>query len=76
MDELKEECGVFGIFGHSEAGDLTPLFSGFFDTKVGTKREAASYAAIAAGLGVSCQALKFCVEKPMLRCATGRRSVS
>ena len=38
------------LFGHSEAGDLTPLFAGFFDTKVGGKREAASYAAIAAGL--------------------------
>ncbi len=38
------------LFGHSEAGDLLPLFSGFFDTKVGHKREAASYAAIAAAL--------------------------
>jgi enolase-phosphatase E1 len=35
------------LFGHSEAGDLTPLFAGFFDTRVGGKREAASYAAIA-----------------------------
>ena len=40
------------LFGHSEAGDLTPLFAGFFDTKVGGKRDAASYAAIAAGLGL------------------------
>jgi enolase-phosphatase E1 len=40
------------LFGHSEAGDITPLFSGFFDTKVGTKREAASYAAIAAELAL------------------------
>jgi enolase-phosphatase E1 len=38
------------LFGHSEAGDLTPLFEGFFDTAVGGKREAASYATIAAGL--------------------------
>ena len=38
------------LFGHSEAGDLTGLFTGFFDTKVGGKREAASYATIAAGL--------------------------
>ena len=38
------------IFGHSEAGDLTPLFTGFFDTRVGGKREATSYATIAAGL--------------------------
>ena len=31
------------IFGHSSAGDLTPLFSGYFDTHIGHKREAASY---------------------------------
>ena len=37
------------LFGHSVAGDLTPLFAGFFDTTVGAKRDAASYAAIAAG---------------------------
>lgn len=35
------------LFGHSEAGDLRPLFSGYFDTRVGAKREAASYRAIA-----------------------------
>ena len=35
------------IFGHSVAGDLTPLFSGYFDTTTGPKREAASYAKIA-----------------------------
>ncbi|WP_376095873.1 acireductone synthase [Roseomonas sp. CCTCC AB2023176] len=39
------------LFGHSVAGDLTPLFDGFFDTRTGAKREAASYAAIAAALG-------------------------
>ena len=38
------------LFGHSEAGDLTPLFSDFFDTRVGGKREAASYTAIAHAL--------------------------
>lgn len=35
------------LFGHSDFGDLTPLFSGHFDTAVGGKKEAASYAAIA-----------------------------
>jgi enolase-phosphatase E1 len=34
------------IFGHSDAGDLTPLFSGYFDTRIGAKREEASYRAI------------------------------
>ncbi len=38
------------LFGFSEAGDLNPLFAGFFDTRMGGKREAASYAAIVAEL--------------------------
>ena len=40
------------LFGHSEAGDLTGLFSGWFDTAVGAKREAASYRAIAGALAL------------------------
>ncbi|MES2818908.1 MAG: acireductone synthase [Pseudomonadota bacterium] len=39
------------IFGFSEGGDLTPLFSGYFDTTSGPKREAGSYARIAAQIG-------------------------
>ena len=39
-------------FGHSDAGDLSPLFSGWFDTEVGGKREAESYRRIVAALGV------------------------
>lgn len=35
------------LFGHTDAGDLLPLFSAFFDTEVGHKRDAASYRAIA-----------------------------
>lgn len=35
------------LFGSSEHGDLTSLFSGYFDTTTGPKREPASYAAIA-----------------------------
>lgn len=34
------------LFTHTEFGDLTPLFSGYFDTHIGGKREAASYRAI------------------------------
>lgn len=41
------------IFGHTLYGDLTALFSSFFDTTTGGKREAASYSAIAASLGLS-----------------------
>ena len=40
------------LFGHSDAGDLTPLFSGYFDTRTGGKREAASYRAIADAIGL------------------------
>jgi enolase-phosphatase E1 len=39
------------IFGHSDQGDLTPLFSGWFDTTTGPKREAASYTRIAEAIG-------------------------
>jgi enolase-phosphatase E1 len=39
------------FFGHSSAGDLTGLFSGWFDTEIGGKREAASYQRIAEAIG-------------------------
>ena len=41
------------LFAHTDAGDLTPLFDAFFDTEAGPKREASSYARIAAGLGAA-----------------------
>ncbi|SEA85398.1 acireductone synthase [Alkalimonas amylolytica] len=34
------------LFRYSDFGDLTPLFSGYFDTRVGGKKEISSYAAI------------------------------
>ena len=40
------------LFGNSLHGDLSALFSGYFDTTTGPKREAASYATIAATIGV------------------------
>ncbi|MDN5923856.1 MAG: acireductone synthase [Xanthomonadales bacterium] len=39
------------LFTYSDAGDLTPLFSGYFDTETGPKREPRSYAAIVATIG-------------------------
>jgi enolase-phosphatase E1 len=39
------------FFGHTDAGDLTGLFEGWFDTEVGHKREAGSYTEIARRLG-------------------------
>lgn len=40
------------LFGHTEHGDLRPLFSGYFDTTIGGKREPAAYRAIAAQIGL------------------------
>lgn len=40
------------IFGFSEAGDLTQLFSGYFDTTTGPKREAIAYTRIADAIGL------------------------
>ncbi|KRD39331.1 haloacid dehalogenase [Lysobacter sp. Root916] len=40
------------FFGHSDDGDLTGLISGWFDTEIGGKREAASYARIAESIGL------------------------
>ena len=40
------------LFGYSDAGDITPLFSGYFDTRTGAKRETASYRNIARDLAL------------------------
>lgn len=47
------------LFGHSVAGDLTPLFSFFFDTTMGAKRESAAYARIATALATPPSAILF-----------------
>lgn len=47
------------FFGHSEAGDLAPLFSGWFDTEVGGKRERGSYLRIAEAIGITPPAVLF-----------------
>ncbi len=41
------------LFGHSDAGDLSDLFSDYFDTEVGHKRDADSYRLIADSLNRS-----------------------
>ena len=53
------------IFGHSVAGDLTPLFSGYFDTTTGPKRAAASYAKIADAIGLSVGDILFLSDTPV-----------
>lgn len=39
------------FFGHTELGDLLPLLNGHYDTRIGGKREPASYTAIAEQFG-------------------------
>lgn len=39
------------FFGYSQAGDLAPLVSGWFDTEIGGKREVDSYRRIVAAIG-------------------------
>jgi enolase-phosphatase E1 len=39
------------FFGYSEAGDLTALLSGYFDTEIGPKRDPRSYQTIAIAIG-------------------------
>jgi enolase-phosphatase E1 len=41
------------LFGHSDAGDLRPLFKGYFDTKIGHKKEAGSYRNIISSIGMT-----------------------
>ncbi|KFX13851.1 acireductone synthase [Pectobacterium betavasculorum] len=47
------------LFGYSNAGDLRPLFSDYFDTRVGAKRETDSYRAIAQAIGLPAEQLLF-----------------
>ncbi len=52
------------LFRHSVAGDLTRFLSGHYDTAIGGKRDAASYAAIAGAWGVEPQTVCFCTDQP------------
>lgn len=47
------------LFGHTEYGDLTPLFSGYFDTHIGGKRETESYRRIAETLSLPPEEILF-----------------
>lgn len=41
------------LFAHTGYGDLTTLFSGYFDTKIGAKKMPAAYSAIAASIDIA-----------------------
>ncbi len=47
------------LFANTEAGNLGDVFSGYFDTVTGAKREAESYARIAAAIGEPAQSILF-----------------
>ena len=47
------------FFSHTDAGDLSPAFSAWFDTETGGKREAASYVRIAERLEVPADRVLF-----------------
>ncbi len=47
------------LFGYSDEGDLTPLFSHYFDTRVGAKRETESYQNIAEQLLLPAEEILF-----------------
>ncbi|UXZ54425.1 acireductone synthase [Halomonas sp. 7T] len=47
------------LFGYSDEGDLTPLFSGYFDTHIGHKRDVAAYQRIVAELDLPAEAVLF-----------------
>lgn len=52
------------FFRYSDDGDLTPLFSGYFDTTIGGKREAESYRRIQAQLGCPAGDILFLSDVP------------
>ncbi len=52
------------LFAHTPAGDLQPLFSGYFDTTTGPKLETASYGRIATWLGLSPGSIVFLSDHP------------
>lgn len=47
------------LFAHTDEGDLTPLFSGYFDTRIGGKKEQQSYSRIAEQIGLPANQLLF-----------------
>jgi enolase-phosphatase E1 len=52
------------LFAHTRRGDLTPLLSGYFDTRTGPKLEAASYANIAHERAVPAASMLFLSDHP------------
>ncbi len=52
------------LFSHTESGDITSLFKGYFDTTSGPKKESQSYKTIASDIDVSPQMITFFTDSP------------
>ncbi|QKT03445.1 acireductone synthase [Ectothiorhodospiraceae bacterium 2226] len=52
------------LFAHTAYGDLTPLFSGYFDTTIGNKREAGAYRRILQTIGLPGEQVLFLSDVP------------
>jgi len=52
------------LFGHTQYGDITYLFSGYFDTKIGNKKETESYIKIAKEIGLEPKDILFLSDNP------------
>lgn len=52
------------LFAHTPDGDLTPLFSAYFDTRIGGKKEVDSYRRIVAELGAEPERVLFLSDAP------------
>lgn len=52
------------LFGHTEYGDLTPLFSDYFDTRIGAKTQADAYHRISEKIGLPAGDILFLSDIP------------
>lgn len=50
------------LFGYSDQGDLCNIFSGYFDTNIGNKRESSSYKAIAKSIETAPEKILFLTD--------------
>ncbi len=52
------------LFSHTQYGDITYLFSGYFDTKIGSKKDPESYKKIAEKIGLKPEEILFLSDNP------------
>jgi len=52
------------LFSHTSSGDITPLFNGYFDTKIGAKKESQSYTNISKEINCEPNLITFFTDSP------------